>query len=227
MKIELISKAALPTRFGDFVLHLFRDAEGRDSMVLACGVPRDGCLVRIHSECATGDILGSLRCDCRNQLESSLSKISAEGSGLLVYMRGHEGRGIGLGNKIMAYALQDLGMNTVQANLCLGFPADARDYSAAAEMVRHFGLRRIRLLTNNQHKMEALESAGIHIEERVPLWTGCNPHNSGYLRDKIRLMGHLPECPDKAQDKQGEQDGHEIRFAKIPGERKRSGGRGF
>jgi GTP cyclohydrolase II len=197
MSIIHLTQADLPTRFGDFTLHIFRDEHGTDSMALVFGEPRDGCLVRVHSECATGDILGSLRCDCRDQLEASLRKIAAEGSGLFLYMRGHEGRGIGLANKIKAYALQENGLDTVEANVHLGFPPDARDYASAADIIKHFGLSRIRLLTNNQDKMEALEAAGI-VEERVPLWTASNPHNADYLLTKQSAMGHLPGCQDKA-----------------------------
>ena len=191
MPIKHITQALLPTRFGDFTLHVFRDDIGIDSMVLVCGEPTDGCLVRVHSECATGDILGSLRCDCRDQLEASLQKIAAEGQGLFIYLRGQEGRGIGLANKIKAYALQEQGMDTVEANVHLGFPADSRDYAVAAAIIKYFKLKKIRLLTNNQDKMEALEAAGI-IEERVPLWTATNEHNKDYVQTKQNVMGHLP-----------------------------------
>ncbi|MDD5585538.1 MAG: GTP cyclohydrolase II [Alphaproteobacteria bacterium] len=192
MFIQHITQANLPTRFGAFVLHIFRDKRGVESMALVRGELRGGCLVRVHSECATGDIFGSLRCDCRDQLEASLQAIAAEGCGLLVYLRGHEGRGIGLANKIKAYALQEQGMDTVEANVHLGFPADARDYKTAAAVIRHFELHEIRLLTNNQDKIEALEKAGIHIAERIPLWTSTNEHNEDYVRTKRCAMGHLP-----------------------------------
>jgi len=197
MPIKHIAQSTLPTRFGQFDLHIFRNGANIDLMVLACGQPKDGCLVRIHSECATGDILGSLRCDCRDQLEASLKIIGQEGCGLFIYVRGHEGRGIGLANKIKAYALQDKGMDTVEANLHLGFPADAREYGAVTKIIKHFGLKKVRLLTNNRKKMEALENAGIHIEERVPLWTASNPFNEGYIHTKQDIMGHLPGCQDK------------------------------
>lgn len=195
MTVKYISEATLPTRFGPFVLHIFGDENGNEHMALTCGNLSDNCLVRLHSECATGDILCSLRCDCRDQLEEALKKISAEG-GLFIYIRGHEGRGIGLGNKIKAYKLQDQGMNTVEANLHLGFPADLRNYSVPVEIIRHFRLSRIRLLTNNQEKIEAIERAGIKIEERVPLWATCNSYNAKYIQTKQCAMGHLPSCQD-------------------------------
>ncbi len=182
--------AKLPTRYGDFVVHVFTGADGIEHLALAKGVPADGCLVRIHSECATGDILGSLRCDCRDQLETALERIAAEESGLLVYLRGHEGRGIGLANKIRAYALQEQGMDTVDANIHLGFDADGRDYGAAIEVLRHFGLSKIRLLTNNPGKSEALAQAGIEAHA-LPLWVATNPHNADYIATKRARMKHV------------------------------------
>jgi len=186
-----IPAAHLPTRYGDFDLRIFSDAQGGEHMVLVKGTPADDCLVRIHSECATGDVLGSLRCDCRDQLEKSLSLIDQAGAGLLIYLRGHEGRGIGLANKIRAYALQDKGMDTVDANIHLGFAADARDYAAAVEILKYFGLKKIRLLTNNPVKTTALEQAGINVSKRVPLWTATNPHNESYIATKHGRMGHV------------------------------------
>ncbi len=192
MTIQHQATARLPTRFGAFTLHIFKSDDGEEHMALVAGEPKNGCLVRIHSECATGDIMGSLRCDCRDQLELSLHQIAAEGCGLLVYLRGHEGRGIGLANKIKAYALQERGMDTVEANIHLGFPADARDYAAAVGILKHFGLNSLRLLTNNRDKLTALEDAGITVAARVPLWIASNPHNEGYLQTKQDAMGHLP-----------------------------------
>ncbi len=188
-----IAEAHLPTRYGDFMLHIFRDPNGLEHMAIVAGEPKDGCLVRIHSECATGDIFGSLRCDCRDQLETALKKIAEAGQGILIYVRGHEGRGIGLGNKIKAYALQENGVNTVDANLRLGFPADGRDYESAVEIIRHFCVNNVRLLTNNRDKMEALEGAGISVASRVPLWTSVNTHNESYVRCKKTLLGHLSD----------------------------------
>jgi len=186
-----IPSATLPTRYGSFELQIFKGARGIEHMVLVKGTPKDDCLVRLHSECATGDILGSLRCDCRNQLEDSMDMINMEGSGLLIYMRGHEGRGIGLGNKIRAYALQEEGMDTIDANVHLGFAPDERDYAEAVEILKHFGLTRVRLLTNNRDKIKALEEAGIAVSGHVPLWTGANPYNEKYLATKRKRMGHF------------------------------------
>ncbi|MDE1901761.1 MAG: GTP cyclohydrolase II [Alphaproteobacteria bacterium] len=186
-----IPTAHLPTRFGDFVLRVFTGPDGAEHMALSAGTPANGCLVRVHSECATGDILGSLRCDCRDQLELSLSMIRDAGSGLFVYLRGHEGRGIGLANKIRAYALQDGGMDTVDANIHLGFAADARDYAMAAHIIKHYMLNEIRLLTNNRGKAMALEQAGIKVVQQVPLWAATNPHNAAYVATKRDKMGHV------------------------------------
>ena len=147
--------------------------------------------MRVHSECATGDIMGSLRCDCRDQLELSLRKIEEAGEGLLIYIRDHEGRGIGLANKIKAYALQDQGMDTVDANIHLGFAPDERTYGVAICMLKHFGLKNIRLLTNNREKIDALTAAGINVIDQVPLWTATNPHNEKYLATKRERMGHI------------------------------------
>jgi len=147
--------------------------------------------VRLHSECATGDILGSLRCDCRNQLEESLEKINLAGEGLLIYIHGHEGRGIGLANKVRAYALQEKGMDTMDANMHLGFAPDERDYVRAIDILKYFGLKKVRLLTNNRDKLKALEDAGITIAEHVPLWTAINPHNEKYIATKRARMGHI------------------------------------
>jgi GTP cyclohydrolase II len=183
--------ARLPTRYGLFDLHVFTAQDGVEHMALVKGDPGDDCLVRLHSECATGDILGSLRCDCRDQLEESMEAINQEGEGILIYMRGHEGRGIGLANKIRAYALQEKGIDTVDANIHLGFPADARDYDAAILILKHFGINRLRLLTNNRQKITALEQAGITVTKNVALWTATNPHNETYIATKRTRMGHI------------------------------------
>ncbi|MFA5040312.1 MAG: GTP cyclohydrolase II [Bdellovibrionales bacterium] len=183
-----IPSALLPTRYGKFELQIFPGAENIEHIVLVKGTPSNDCLVRLHSECATGDILGSLRCDCRDQLEESLELIEKEGEGLLIYMRGHEGRGIGLGNKIRAYALQEQGMDTYQANVHLGFAPDERDYADAVTILKHFGLKKVRLLTNNRDKSAALERGGVVVSAEVPLWTGINPHNEKYIAAKRTKM---------------------------------------
>jgi GTP cyclohydrolase II len=173
-----VPAAQMPTRYGAFVIQVFTDGSGTEHVVLIKGAPANGCLVRLHSECATGDIFGSLRCDCRDQLEVALHRIDEAGEGILIYLRGHEGRGIGLGNKILAYALQEQGMDTLDANIHLGFAPDARKYDAAVEILRHFRLSAVRLLTNNHSKISALEQAGIAVTERASIWTGANPHNA-------------------------------------------------
>jgi GTP cyclohydrolase II len=185
------ASARLPTRFGDFKLDVFTDADGIEHLALVKGKPGKDCLVRLHSECATGDIFGSLRCDCRDQLELALEKINEAGEGVLVYLRGHEGRGIGLANKIKAYALQDQGQDTVDANISLGFKADQRDYAVAGPILRHYGLDSVRLLTNNRKKIDALEKSGIRVTQSVALWAATNPHNEGYIDTKRQRMGHI------------------------------------
>jgi len=151
-------------------------------------------LTRVHSECLTGDVFGSHRCDCGPQLEEALARVVEEGRGVVVYLRGHEGRGIGLVAKLQAYALQDAGRDTVDANLDLGLPADARHYGAATQVLRDLGIQSVRLLTNNPDKTEALEKFGVHVVERVPLVTRPNDHNLAYLRTKRDRMGH--QIPD-------------------------------
>ncbi|MDR3424508.1 MAG: GTP cyclohydrolase II [Alphaproteobacteria bacterium] len=188
--MENIPTALLPTRHGNFELKVFLGAGGVEHMVLVKGAPVDDCLVRLHSECATGDVLGSLRCDCRNQLEKAMELIDRSGCGLLIYMRGHEGRGIGLANKIRAYALQEQGMDTIDANVHLGFAPDARDYADAVAILKQFKLKKVRLLTNNRDKVKALQRAGIAVSEHVSLWTATNPHNEKYIATKRVRMGH-------------------------------------
>ena len=191
MPIELKASSSLPTRFGHFRLQAFTDDKGTEYIALTAGNPANGCLVRLHSECATGDVLGSLRCDCRDQLELSLAKITEAGQGIFIYIRGHEGRGIGITNKVKAYALQDKGLDTVEANVSLGFAPDERDYDAAIGILRHYGLTWIRLLTNNRQKIQAIERAGIEVAEHIPLWAASNPHNAGYLDTKKTRLGHI------------------------------------
>jgi GTP cyclohydrolase II len=149
-------------------------------------------LARVHSECWTSEVLGSMKCDCREQLDAALERIATEGSGVVVYLR-QEGRGIGLGNKIRAYALQNSGADTVEANLALGFEADARSYDIAAEILADQGVQSVRLMTNNPLKVRGLEEAGVTVSQRVSHWVGENQHNAGYLAVKRRKMGHHPD----------------------------------
>jgi GTP cyclohydrolase II len=187
-----IADAQLPTPFAVFTIRAYRAGDGKEHLALTLGdLSGDPApLVRVHSECLTGDALFSLRCDCGFQLNAALERIALEGRGALLYLR-QEGRGIGLGNKIRAYALQDRGADTVEANHQLGFPADTREYSLAVELLRKLGLCRIRLMTNNPAKLDALVRDGVDVVERVAIETGRNPYNAGYLDTKIAKMGHL------------------------------------
>jgi 3,4-dihydroxy 2-butanone 4-phosphate synthase / GTP cyclohydrolase II len=187
--------AVLPTRHGRFVAHGFR-VDGVEHVALVLGdvdqstaIEDPPLLARVHSECLTGDAFGSLRCDCGPQLDESLRQIAAAGRGVVVYLRGHEGRGIGLLAKLQAYALQDAGADTVDANRALGLPVDARRYDAAARILTDLGVRRVSLLTNNPAKVSALVGAGLAVERR-PLEAAPNRHNSGYLRTKRDRLGH-------------------------------------
>lgn len=194
MTVRYVSSARLPTRWGEFQMHGFEDpVTGKEHLALTVGEFNDGgpVLVRVHSECLTGDALASLRCDCGSQLESAMERIAGEGRGALLYLR-QEGRGIGLINKIKAYNLQDAGADTVEANEQLGFGADMRDYSMCKTMFAHLGIRSVRLMTNNPQKMTSVaEAAAIEVTERIPLHTGQNPHNAKYLATKAGKLGHL------------------------------------
>lgn len=183
--------AVIPTRFGEFRAVAFAH-EGREHVALTRGhvTGTADVLVRVHSSCLTGDVFGSHRCDCGAQLDEALRRIAAEGRGVLLYLN-QEGRGIGLVNKIRAYHLQESGADTVEANEALGFPADVRDFSGAAAMLRHLGVTRVRLLTNNPRKVVALEAGGIAVAERVPLVVGRRAENSAYLDAKQTKLGHL------------------------------------
>ena len=187
-----VVKANLPTRYGAFEMFVYDTPDRKEHAALTIGVINDGgpVLVRPHSECLTGDVFGSCRCDCGEQLDASLRFLQEQGRGVLLYLR-QEGRGIGLTNKIHAYALQEQGLDTVEANLALGLPEDMRDYRVAAEMLLDLGVRRARLLTNNPAKIESLERYGVEVVERVPLRIPPNPSNLGYLRTKREKMGHL------------------------------------
>lgn len=190
-EIERSGSARMPTAFGDFIITAYEDADGKEHLAVRLGdLTGPPPLVRIHSECLTGDVFGSLRCDCGDQLHTALRYISAEGRGLLLYLR-QEGRGIGLNNKVRAYALQDMGMDTVQANLHLGLPADARDYAHAAAMLRDQGVDAVRLATNNPRKVQALEAHGVRVVERVAYPTLSRPENHAYLETKASKLGHL------------------------------------
>ncbi|REH39896.1 GTP cyclohydrolase II [Paraperlucidibaca baekdonensis] len=193
MAFEFVASSRLPTEFGDFVIHGFQDsATGKEHVALSVGTLNDGepVLMRVHSECLTGDGFGSLRCDCGPQLQAAMQQISHVGRGVILYLR-QEGRGIGLVNKIRAYALQDTGADTVEANERLGFGADLREYAMCEDMLRHLGVATVRLLTNNPKKVEGLRAVGIDVIERVPLFVGANPHNEGYMLTKTAKMGHL------------------------------------
>ena len=186
-------RVVLPTQFGEFAVTAFEVRPGQVYLALARGDLTAGGPVstRLHSECLTGDALTSLRCDCGIQLRLALSRIAAEGRGLVLYATGHEGRGIGLVNKLRAYSLQDWGLDTVDANARLGFADDERDYRHAAAMLRALGIDRVRLLTNNPAKVSGLEAAGISVTERVAHQMPANPHNADYLATKRKRSGHL------------------------------------
>ncbi|WP_227429850.1 GTP cyclohydrolase II [Psychrobacter sp. I-STPA6b] len=210
MSYQFITQAKLPTRYGDFDIHVFENEDGQEHVMLTVGLPLSKTqqsdaqkhdapecnhsqpipLVRIHSECLTGDALGSLKCDCGPQLNATMQLIQESGCGALLYLR-QEGRGIGLTNKIRAYALQDQGHDTLEANLMLGLPADARTYDMCYPMLAHLGISKVRLMTNNPAKMDYLTELGIEVVERVPLVVGVNPHNNAYLNTKRDKMGHI------------------------------------
>lgn len=193
MTVKYVASADLPTQWGQFTIHGFEDeATGKEHVALSFGEfdPGKPVLCRVHSECLTGDCLFSLRCDCGPQLQAAMQRIAEEGSGLLLYLR-QEGRGIGLLNKIRAYALQDSGADTVEANVQLGFEADSRDYQICKPMLDNFKITSLRLMTNNPRKVNALQGMGVHIDQIVPIHTGSNPHNESYLAAKIDKLGHL------------------------------------
>ena len=191
--VELEQVVKLPTEYGDFDLHLYRSKlDGMHHLALVKGkIDKDTpTLVRVHSECLTGDVFGSQRCDCGNQLHAALRQIQQEGNGVLVYMR-QEGRGIGLAAKIHAYKLQEEGLDTVEANARLGLPADLRDYGLGAQILFDLGIRQFRFLTNNPKKVVGLEGYGIQMIEQVPIRTEANPHNLKYLETKKIKLGHM------------------------------------
>ena len=192
--VRRVSEARIPTRHGDFTAYVFESLlDGVEHMAFVCGdvSGQENVLVRVHSECLTGDVFGSMRCDCGLQLEGALEQIAAEGRGAVVYLRGHEGRGIGLGHKLRAYTLQDQGRDTVEANEELGFPADSREYGIGSQMLVDLGITTMRIMTNNPAKYGGLEGFGLEIVERVPLSITPNAENIAYLRAKQDKMGHL------------------------------------
>lgn len=194
MSYQFISKAILPTAHGTFDISVFEHSETKqEHVMLSLNLPNnkiEPTLVRIHSECLTGDAFSSLKCDCGPQLNTAMQMIQAEGAGAIMYLR-QEGRGIGLTNKIKAYALQDQGHDTLDANLLLGLPADARTYEMCKTMLDHVGVTQVKLMTNNSAKIKELNELGLNVVERVPLYVGVNPHNEGYLETKRKRMGHL------------------------------------
>jgi len=196
--VHRIAEAKLPTPYGDFTVIAYKSTTDPDehlAMVMGDVATDEPVLVRVHSQCLTGDVFHSLRCDCGEQIEMAMQRISEEGRGVVLYMR-QEGRGIGLHNKIKAYALQEKGMDTVEANLSLGFKADPRDYGIGAQILADLGVRNMRLMTNNPKKMSGLESYGLKITEQLPITTQPNPHNRRYLQTKQKKLGHLLKVPD-------------------------------
>jgi GTP cyclohydrolase II/3,4-dihydroxy 2-butanone 4-phosphate synthase/GTP cyclohydrolase II len=204
MKLTRYAEADLPTVHGPFRVYVYRegtnggaapgDAPAQEHMAMVCGdvAGQANVLCRVHSECWTSEVLGSLKCDCRDQLDAALERIATEGTGVVIYLR-QEGRGIGLGNKIKAYALQNAGADTVEANLKLGFDPDLRTYDLAGAILADLDVRSVRLMTNNPLKLRGLAEAGVRVTQRVPHWVGENQHNAGYLAVKRRKMGHHPD----------------------------------
>ncbi len=204
--VEKVADVTLPTRFGEFRGLGYRSLlDGRTHMALVAGdvAGRDSVLVRVHSECLTGDVFHSLRCDCGAQLEESLKRVSAEGAGVVLYIVGHEGRGIGLADKLRAYELQERGADTVEANEALGYPADLRDYGIGAQILADIGLKSIRLLTNNPRKVVGLEGYGLEIVEQVSLEVEPCPANYAYLRTKKEKLAHNLSLSEYAPTQEG------------------------
>ncbi|WP_068469433.1 bifunctional 3,4-dihydroxy-2-butanone-4-phosphate synthase/GTP cyclohydrolase II [Candidatus Protochlamydia phocaeensis] len=197
--VDCISQARLPTTYGEFTAYVYESKlDGIQHIALVKGDIRNqpNVLVRVHSECLTGDVFGSKRCDCGSQLQHAMQKITQEGLGAIIYLRGHEGRGIGLGHKLRAYQLQDQGRDTVEANIELGFPIDSREYGIGAQILADLGLTTIRLMTNNPSKYKGIAGYDLEIVERVPLHTSLTEENKRYLLAKKNKLGHLLEFAD-------------------------------
>jgi GTP cyclohydrolase II len=198
--VDYVTSCSLPTPWAQFTLHAFVEhSTGKEHLAMTLGdlSTGDAPLARIHSECLTGDVMFSQRCDCGAQLESALRRIADEGRGILLYLR-QEGRGIGLVNKIRAYRLQEAGADTVEANLQLGFHADARNYELVLPMLEQFGIEAVRLMTNNPRKIDALGKLGIQVAERVPLLVNRNAYNDNYLNTKQAKLGHMMTAVSEA-----------------------------
>ncbi len=198
--VRRVSEARIPTKYGDFTAYVFESLlDGVEHMAFVRGEVsgQENVLVRVHSECLTGDVFGSLRCDCGLQLDRALEQVAGEGQGAVVYLRGHEGRGIGLGHKLRAYTLQDEGRDTVEANEDLGFPADSREYGIGSQILVDLGITTMRLMTNNPAKYGGLEGFGLEIVERVPVSIPPNEENIAYLRTKQEKLGHLLDIEDE------------------------------
>ena len=199
-QVNHVAQATLPTARGQFTVHAFREVgSGQEHVALVVPSPPGSTpYVRVHSECLTGDAFGSLRCDCGPQLQAAMDMVAQRG-GAVVYMMGHEGRGIGIAAKVAAYALQDMGRDTVQANVELGLPVDSREYSVAADILQSLGLTHIYLLTNNPLKVSGLQDHGIDVVDRLPIEVGVGPQNQAYLQTKKQAMGHLLSLVDSGQ----------------------------
>jgi 3,4-dihydroxy 2-butanone 4-phosphate synthase/GTP cyclohydrolase II len=200
--VRRVSEARIPTKHGDFIAHVFESLlDGTEHIAFVRGevAGKDNVLVRVHSECLTGDVFGSMRCDCGTQLDLALERIAHENEGVVVYLRGHEGRGIGLGHKLRAYSLQDEGRDTVEANIDLGFPPDSREYGIGSQILVDLGVTTMRLMTNNPAKYGGIEGYGLEIVDRVPLNTEPTHENIAYLRAKQRKLGHLLELEEDEQ----------------------------
>ncbi|HEX5095567.1 MAG TPA: bifunctional 3,4-dihydroxy-2-butanone-4-phosphate synthase/GTP cyclohydrolase II [Acidimicrobiia bacterium] len=197
--VRRISEARIPTKHGDFTAHVFESLlDGAEHLAFVRGevAGKKNVLVRVHSECLTGDVFGSLRCDCGTQLDEAMARVAEAGEGVVVYLRGHEGRGIGLGHKLRAYSLQDQGRDTVEANIELGFPPDSREYGIGAQILVDLGVTTMRLMTNNPAKYGGIDGYGLEIVDRVPLHVEPNHENIAYLRTKQEKLGHLLELVD-------------------------------